>query len=336
MRVFVIGSYDYLDSFEWHIVDSLRHLGCVATLFHDGETVAGAFGLLSKASRKITRVLLREPELRVESRLLRAIDEFSPTVVLMLLGNQLSPKTIAKIRKRSRASIVCWCQDQMTTLGRQYLLGGGYDAVFVKDRYMQDLFSRMIRSTTFHYLPEACNPRLHRPIVLSDRDREVFGCDVMIAGTLYYYRQEILQQLADRKLKVWGDRPDWLIDRLPGRFMGRFVHGEDKVRAALGAKICLNTLHYAEVDGLNCRAFEISACGGFQMVSEVPVLKEHFLPDVEVATYRNVEELKEKVSHYVNHPEAAAAIADRGRQRAHRDHTYEHRLTEILNIALRS
>jgi len=118
--------------------------------------------------------------------------------------------------------------------------------------------------------------------------------------------------------------------------MGRHVHGDDKVRAALAAKICLNTLHYAEVDGLNCRAFEIAACGGFQMVSEVPVLKEHFEPEVEVTTYRNVEELKEKVAHYLCNPQAAAAIAERGRQRAHRDHTYEHRLTDILRIALRS
>lgn len=333
-RVLVIGSYTYLDSFEWHVAESLRHLGCIVELFHSSGGVSGIAGLAFKAFDKIGRVMFREPELRIESRLLHAIDEFSPSVVLMLLGNRLSPKTIAKMRKRSKAPIVCWCQDQMTTLGRQYLLGGGYDAVFVKDRYMQDLFSRMIRSTAFYYLPEACNPRLHRPIELTARDREIYGCDVMIAGTLYYYRQEILQQLADRHLKIWGDRPDWLIDRLPGRFTGRHVHGDDKVRAALAAKICLNTLHYAEVDGLNCRAFEIAGCGGFQMVSEVPVLKEHFEPEVEVATFRNVEELREKTAHYLRDPQAAAAIAERGRQRAHRDHTYEHRLNDILRIAL--
>jgi spore maturation protein CgeB len=199
---------------------------------------------------------------------------------------------------------------------------------------MQDLFSRMIRSTSFHYLPEACNPRLHRPIALSAADREAYGCDVMIAGTLYYYRQEILGQLTDWNLKIWGDRPDWLIDRLPGRFMGRHVHGDDKVRAALAAKICLNTLHYAEVDGLNCRAFEIAACGGFQMVSEVPVLKEHFEPEVEVATFRNVDELREKVAFFIRNPQTAADIAERGRKRAHRDHTYERRLSDILRIAL--
>jgi spore maturation protein CgeB len=337
-RVLVLGSYAYPDSFEWHIVDSLRNLGCTVELFHHGRNIGGAFGLAEKALHKATHLLMREPERRVEGRLFRMLDAFSPTVVLVVLGSQVSPKTMDLIRKRTAARIVCWCQDQMTTLGRQYLLAGGYDAVFVKDRYMLELFSSMIRSTKFYYLPEACNPRMHRPIDLSERDREIYGCDVMIAGTLYYYRQEILQQLVQQlegvRLKIWGSRPDWLLDRLPGRYMGGYVHGDNKVRAALGAKICLNTLHYAEVNGLNCRAFELAGCGGFQMVTRVPTLAEHFEPEVEVATFANVDELIEKTIYYLRNPAAAAAIAERGRLRAHRDHTYEHRLKEILRIAL--
>jgi spore maturation protein CgeB len=337
-RVLVLGSYAYPDSFEWHIVDSLKHLGCTAQLVYHGHAVSGAFGQAEKALHKAAGLLLREPERRIEKRILSAIDAFSPTVILVVLGSQISPKSMELIRKRTTARIVCWCQDQMTTLGRQYLLASGYDAVFVKDRYMHELFSGMIRSTKFYYLPEACNPRMHRPIGLSQHDGETYGCDIMIAGTLYYYRQEILQQLIrqlqDVHIKIWGSRPDWLLDRLPGRYMGRHVYGDDKVRAALGAKICLNTLHYAEVNGLNCRAFELAGCGGFQMLTWVPALAEHFEPDVEVVTFANVEELIEKCIYYLRNPSAATAIAERGRLRAHRDHTYEHRLTEILRIAM--
>ena len=336
-RVLVVGSYAYPDSFEWHIADSLKNLGCAVELFHHGRSIAGAFGLAEKARHKAISLLIREPERRIESGLFRAIDVFSPTVILVVLGSQVSPKTMELIRKRTSARVVCWCQDQMTTLGRQFLLAGSYDAVFVKDRYMCELFSGMIRSTKFHYLPEACNPRMHRPMALSEADHKTYGCDVMIAGTLYYYRQEILQQLVQSlegiHLKIWGSKPDWLLDRLPGRYMGRYVHGDDKVRAALGAKICLNTLHYAEVNGLNCRAFELAGCGGFQMMTRVPTLAEHFEPDVEVVTFADVDELIEKIAYYLRNPEAAAAIAERGRLRAHRDHTYEHRLSEILRIA---
>jgi len=226
----------------------------------------------------------------------------------------------------------------MTTLGRQFLVASGYDAVFLKDRYLLDLFSRMIRTTRFFYLPEACNPRMHRPLEVSDADKKIYGCDVMIAGTLHYYRQEILVQLVQQSaginLKIWGRRPDWLQDRLPGYHMGRLVHGDEKIRATLCAGICLNTLHYGEVNSLNCRAFEIAGCGGFQLLTRVPILAEHFEPDVEVATFGDIDEMIEKVAFYLRNPAAAAAIAERGRLRAHREHTYDHRLTELLRITL--
>jgi spore maturation protein CgeB len=337
-RVLVFGSYAYPDSFEWHLVDSLRHLGCTVELVHSQKHIAGALGYLEKAFHKATNLLVREPERLIEARLLRTIDAFSPALILVVLGNQLSPKTMVKVRKRTRARIVCWCQDHMTTLGRQFIVAGEYDAVFLKDRYMLDLFSRMIRSTKFYYLPEACNPRMHRPLDISQKDRELYGCDIMIAGTLHYYRQEILRQLVQRlpdiSLRIWGSRPDWLLDRLPGCHMGRLVHGDDKVRAALSTRICLNTLHYGEVNSLNCRAFEIAGCGGFQLVTSVHALAEHFDPEVEVATFASVDELIEKTAYYLRNPTAAAGIAEQGRLRAHRDHTYEQRLRELLAIGL--
>ena len=223
--------------------------------------------------------------------------------------------------------------DQMTTLGRQYLVAAGYDAVFLKDRYLQDLFSRMVRSTRFHYLPEACNPRVHRPLALSEADHQAYGCDVAIAGTLYYYRHEILRSLDEFDVRVWGYAPCWLDDKLRARRMGREVLMDEKVRAMRAARVALNTLHFGEVCSLNCRAFELAGCGAFQLITASPVLAEHFLPGEEIETYASVEELQEKVRHYLKHPESAAAMAARGQQRAHREHTYEHRLKEILALA---
>ncbi len=335
----VVGAYPDADTFEWHILDSLRELGCTTQMFHSRKSVSGVFGLADKAWHKASTLLLREPERRIEAALLAAIDRFEPQLVLVVLGNQLSPKTLELVRRRTRARIVCWCQDQMTTIGRQFLLAGGYDAVFVKDWYMQALFSSMIRATEFHYLAEACNPRVHRPVAISAADRARYGCDLMIAGTLYYYRQEILREVLARldslQVKVWGSKPDWLLDRLPGRFMGQPVHNDEKARAIAAARICLNTLHYGEVSGLNCRAFELAGCGGFQMITHVPALAGHFEPEREIVSFTSVDELVEKADHYLKNPEQAAAIAERGRLRAHRDHTYEHRLVELLAISLR-
>lgn len=331
-RVFLLGYSAYPDSFEWHVADSLRQLGCTVHPFNRHGATSGPPGVIGKAIGKLINVVVREPERLQEHRLLKELREFEPSLIMVLLGSQVSPKTVELIRKITPAPIICWCQDQMTTLGRQYLLGAGYDAVFVKDRYMVDLFSRMIRSTKFQYLAEACNPRVHRPISLTSADHALYDCDLMLAGSIYYYRQEILQNLTEFDIKLWGFRPDWMVDRLAGRFQGRYVWGDDKVRATLGARICLNTLHFAEVDSLNCRAFEIAGCGGFQLVTSVAVLPEHFKVDEEVVVFRNIEELTEKIRHYLRYPESARAVAERGQLRAHREHTYEHRLREIFAL----
>src|SRR5271154_5656491 len=285
------------------------------------------------ALAKATALLLREPERLLERRLVQAVSEFAPSLVLVLLGSQLSPKTVALLRTHTDSPIVCWCQDQLSTLGRQYMLGAGYDLVFVKDRYIQDLFSRMVRSTTFHYLPEACNPRVHHPVTLSERDAVQYGCEIMIAGTLYYYRQDILSQLANFDLKIWGGVPDWLQKKIASYHTGRQVTGIEKCRAVAGARICLNTLHFAEINGLNCRAFELAGCAAFQLVTAVPAVAEHFTPDEEIAGFSSADEMIDKVRLYLAKPELAGAIARQGQMRAYREHTYEHRLREIFRIS---
>lgn len=331
-RVLVIGSQCPADSHDWHVLDTLKQLGYPSQFFQTRSGLQRLPGALGAGIRKITSTLLREPELLIERLLLRTLSEFQPSLVLVIQGNQLSPKTVARMRTVTRAPIACWCQDQMTALGRQFLLGAGYDFVFVKDRYMQGLFSRMIRSTTFHYLPEACNPRVHRSVELSEPDRQRYTCDIMIGGTLYYYRQEILRNLAQFDLRIWGSCPDWLLYQLPIPPPRHEIVMHDKARALRAARICLNTLHFAEVDGLNCRAFEIAGCGGFQLISRVPVLEEHFADGSELVSFESSEQLFAQVQFYLKNPDAAAQIAQRGQLRAHADHTYEHRLAEILRV----
>jgi len=64
----------------------------------------------------------------------------------------------------------------------------------------------------------------------------------------------------------------------------------------------------------------------------VPVLSEHFKPGEELVAFDSGPDLVEKVRHYLKHPQEAAQIARRGQLRAHRDHTYEIRLAQILKV----
>jgi len=335
LRVLLIGASRAPDSMEAHVFDTIASMGAIVEYVSTTLRVEALGSLGNSMLYRATHSLLREPERLIERRLLNRAERFDPDLVLVIMGNQLSPKTVARLRQRVKSPIICWCQDHLGTLGRQYLLGAEYDAVFLKDRYMQDLFSNMVKGTPFIYLPEACNPRVHRPLELTPEDRTRYGCEVMVFGSLYYYRQAILQQLGEFELKRWGNAPGWMVNRLQKSHVGSDIVLDEKVKAVRAAQIALNPFHYAEVNSLNCRAFELAGCGAFQLISHKPVLSEHFTPGVDLDSFRSVDDLIDKIRHYLRHPEQAADMARMGQVRAHREHTYEVRLRQILRVVLK-
>jgi spore maturation protein CgeB len=61
-------------------------------------------------------------------------------------------------------------------------------------------------------------------------------------------------------------------------------------------------------------------------------VQDFFEPGREVAVFDSRKELVEQVRHYLAHAEERQEIAERGCQRAHREHTYEVRLRRLLEI----
>jgi len=328
MRILVIGANPGPDTMEKHVIETLAHMGHEVSAFNDKDIIN-----INPAANRVVRAvlsrMLREPERLIEKRLLDRVAAFQPDLIIVLLGSGLSPRTIPKLRRLTSARIVCWCQDQMTTMGRQYLIGAGYDRVYVKDHYLVHVL-RDFAGLDVEYLPEACNPRYHRIVELAPDERERFRSDICTFGNVYYYRQALLQPLLCYDLQVWGFRPDWLVDQLGASFKGRPVFEEEKCKVISGARIVLNTLHFGEVAGLNCRAFEVAGCGGFQLMTHTEAIAEHFRPGEEVESFRDRAELLDKVEHYLANPEAARAIALAGHRRAMAEHTYRHRLARLV------
>ncbi len=334
MRILLIAGRASSDSMEAHVLKTLAIMGHQTLHFN----IRSPFPMPAKLDRPVKalmKVVFREPERIAERKLLKEIDDFKPDFILVLLGNSLSPKTVHKIRSRLDIPIVCWCQDALVNMQRQYLIGAEYDAIFLKDHYLVDIFRNMVGHENIHYLPEACNPSVHKPVEVSEIDRLKYECEITTFATLYYYRQSILLHLDDHKLKLWGNVPDWLVNRLKDFHTGQTVSGNEKCKAIAGSKIVLNTLHYAEIDGLNCRTFEVAACGGFQLMTHSTAVAEHFKIGEEIETFHSIGDLKEKVVYYLGNPEKRSTIAQAGQRRAYSEHTYEHRLTQLIQTIAR-
>ena len=83
-------------------------------------------------------------------------------------------------------------------------------------------------------------------------------------------------------------------------------------------------------DQIKARNFEIPGCGGFQLTGKSENLEDYFEVDDEIVCFSDIDELVEKVHHYLNHDDERQAIAAAGHARALRDHSYEKRFEEIF------
>jgi spore maturation protein CgeB len=190
-----------------------------------------------------------------------------------------------------------------------------------------------------HYLPVAADPRIHQPLNLSPEDLSEFGSDLSHVGAGYYNRRQTFSKLLDYDFRLWGN--DWegsgpltsCLQRNGGR-----LSTEDCVKVFNATRINLN-LHsstYHETvnpfgDFLNPRTFEIAACGSFQLVDERSLMSECFRPD-EIATFHDLKDLRDKINYYLSHPQECRQLADSGRDRVIADHTYEHRMLDMLGV----
>jgi spore maturation protein CgeB len=251
----------------------------------------------------------------------------------VLIGHgTLPPDVIRQVRKVTGAKLAAWYPDHLCNLDRQYLLASELDAWFFKDPYMADTFRSKLGLDAF-YLAEACNPRWHRRLELSDADRRRYGCDLTTASNMYYYRSRMLEMFKDYDLKIWGrGYPRWLESSLRVHYPDIYVAELEKSKAFNSAKIVINTMHFGEIEGVNCRLFEAAGCGAFQIADWKPALPALFEPEREVVTFRDRQELKEKVDYYLCRPDERREIAGRAYVRAHREHTYEKRLQDMFGV----
>ncbi|MEX2553232.1 MAG: glycosyltransferase, partial [Actinomycetota bacterium] len=256
--------------------------------------------------------------------------EFDPEVVISTDG-YLRPEDLRRWRAATNATWALWYPDALSNLGAQDALVAPYDWLFFKDPHLVHRLTTMT-SLAVHFLPEACNPKRHRPYEFSTaRERAEYTCDVALFGNLYAYRVRVLEQL-DRNLdlRLYGSRVR-NAEPPEGTFTGRYVVGREKGLALRGARVLLNTLHYGEIESMNARLFEAAGCCAFIVTEWRPGLAKFFEDGREVISFRTVAELKSVLRDVLAWPALERErVAEAARTRAHREHTYERRLDVML------
>lgn len=326
MKILVIGIFD-LETDESHIAQTLELMGHEVIRWRPQRT--GGHRKRSGRTAAVIGQIWDETTSRFpvsQVRRLRSLLEACEGGVdlAIVCHDFLTPAQVSALREKTGAPVVLWFLDHIGVFGKGMFMTAGYDCRFFKDPYIVSTLSGQYGLDGVYYLPECCNVHaLGEP-----REAEEYRCDIGIDGGLHAFRASILTQLTRYRIKVWGDSPPlWM--SAPGvaeMSQGHFVAGREKAAALRSAAIVLNTLHPAEIWGVNRRAFEAAGAGAFQLLHWKPGLSQLFEEGREVVSFRTLGELGELIDHYLARPEERARIARAGRLRAISDHTFEKRL----------
>jgi spore maturation protein CgeB len=110
------------------------------------------------------------------------------------------------------------------------------------------------------------------------------------------------------------------------------VTRKEKALIFESAGAVLNTLHPGEIRGVNCRLFEATGSGGAVVTEWRPELDAMYVEDKEIIAFRDFTELVQKLKWLIERPSASRELGLAGASRAHADHTYEHRLGQMLEV----
>jgi spore maturation protein CgeB len=323
VRVGIVGR-PAADSFGRNIGDALLRMGHQVIFL--GSTIVERGGGLANRVGTLAMQTFPDLEDRFHHRLVRAACERECDAVITTQAN-LSPHAVAALR-RNRIPVALWFPDCVSNLGRQMMLVAPYTALFFKDPLLVERLCDTLDQPAW-YLPEACNPRIHRPVGEAGEQRAI-----VVVGNTYPSRIMLLRRLCDAGIPVvvyGGATPRWALEWMPpGLHTGRAVFGEDKARVFRGHAAVLNNLHPAEMRGVNCRLFEATASGAAVLCERRPALDTLFDLDREIVPFRDFGELVDGARALLADRQLGRDIGDAASKRAHADHTYEQRLPTIL------
>jgi spore maturation protein CgeB len=205
-----------------------------------------------------------------------------------------------------------------------------YDHVFVQDGGLAALLRASAPVRGASLLGPACDPQEHRPVPLSEDQRRTLCADVAYLGYAYPNRLAMMEALHDFDVRLWGVGWD-ASPVLAGHVRREPVHGLKKTLVYNATAVNLNLQsHSYQLDGVTCRPFEVAACGAFCLTEPRRDLAGFFRTGEEMVTFDGIDDLRAKIAHFLAHPDERREVASRARARALSEHTYGHRVQQVL------
>lgn len=169
------------------------------------------------------------------------------------------------------------------------------------------------------YWPFASDPQIYIPAGVKDMD-------VVFVGNNYGKRGALVQGIESAGIRV---------DCYGGGFPNGHLSGNRVAGMFARAKIILGTGlvgHSSSIVTLKLRDFDAPMAGSLYITSHNADLAEFFDIGNEILTYTSIPDCISKIRRFLADPEGRERIASAGRTRAVKDHTWDNRISVLLDL----
>lgn len=181
-------------------------------------------------------------------------------------------------------------------------------------------------------------------INLLDPSNQRFGMTPQQTLILYLHqdcirrrRLDILCACSGTDLKIYGPsnwEPMLRDTPIESAFQGCGLSWDECCNFYASSQISLNIHPPYLHNGPNPRDMDIPMCDGF-LLSDIQLhaedrLHEFFEPETEIALFQDARDVRQKIAHYLNHPDERKSITEAAKSRIQKDHLFSQRVQLIL------
>lgn len=278
-----------------------------------------------------------EPVSYANDLLLNTAKEYRADALIEIGGDLFTPQTLRTLKRRWGIWLSAWLVEGQVGRTPDPVLRD-YDLVVSTSQVAMEQL-RHAGFPAVGYLPFATNPRRFYPAQGGRGKARMSANGLGFIGAYSPKREQVLAQVADLGLHIWGS--DWDVKAFSPAFRRtlhapRGVFGKQLVRCYQSTALFLNvqrehmTTEIANGErfgtGLNWRHFDVPACGNLVLSEPVVELPEAFEVGQEVEVFASPQELRDKARYLLTHEAARSAMAQRAYARIIHEHTHVHRV----------
>lgn len=277
--------------------------------------------------------LLMEATLLGSERVAIEALDFAPDVAILVNGLSLHRRAFYLLEVLSVPKVLLLTESPYLDEQQSVIVEKGWiKGVLVNDKLSVKLYADMGIKT--EYLPHSYDPKIHFPGPVGT----FFQSDVFFWGTLWPERKDLGNALDRISAKtIWGgpdpehDNEDNVDELLANSELAKYYRGT-KIAPNMHRKLCWvkdgEPIMVSKAYSLGPRAYEIAACGAFQLCDNTrPELFDLFGDTV--ATFEDKADFSRKIGYYLRHDNERNDMAKAAMDRV-KDCTFSNRAENII------